>query len=120
MAVESTGSASRVAPPRPAEQSGTAQALQQRPPADGQAGGSSGPAQSAPLDSPLVLTLSDGPPRFAPVNTRDQVSLGPLNDPALSEEAATLLAARTRDLLSGQTASLTNQPTQTILSLFPN
>ncbi|RDJ26795.1 hypothetical protein DWE98_08055 [Bosea caraganae] len=76
--------------------------------------------QSAPLDPPIVLQLNDSPPRFAPVNTRDQVSLGPLTDSALSEEVATLLAARTRDLLSSQTASLTNQPSQTILSLFPN
>ncbi|RDJ30681.1 hypothetical protein DWF00_01035 [Bosea caraganae] len=67
-----------------------------------------------------MLQLNDSPPRFAPVNTRDQVSLGPLTDSALSEEVATLLAARTRDLLSSQTASLTNQPSQTILSLFPN
>jgi hypothetical protein len=118
MAVEGTGSASRSAPPRLAEPQESQ--AQQRAAAAAQSERAASEAPSTPLDPPVVLELGESAPRFAPVNTRDQVSLGPLNDPTLAEEAAALLAARTRDLLSSQTASLTNQPSQTILSLFPN
>lgn len=118
MAVEGTGSAPRSAPLRLEDPQ--ANAAQAGSAAQTRSDGNGGEAESAPLDPPVTVELSgSAPPRLQPVVTRDQVSLGPLGDPEKMEEAAMLLAARTRDLLAAQTGSITNQPSQTILSLFP-
>ncbi|TCR68792.1 hypothetical protein [Bosea sp. BK604] len=118
MAVESTGSASRSAPLRLDDQQATAP--QSRPTTDARSDGAAGGSDSAPLDPPVSVELSGAtPPRLQPIVTRDEVSLGPLGDPEKMEEFAMALATRTREMLAGQTASLTNQSSQTILSLFP-
>ncbi len=118
MAVDGISAAARPAQPRLADASmGSPRSL--RPDANAARSQAAGGAAEAALSGPaVILEVGEGPEIPVP-NTRDQVSLGPLTDPALSEEAAALLAARTRDLLSAYAGSISGQRSQAILSQVP-